>query len=135
MKKLNQHSRSGWGPACAGRIQSSLRTAGILSIEGEYETLKKWGRPVPMSQDDNKNRVHVRIFGEEYTMRGNASPEYMKRVAYYVDEKMKLVGQANTRLGINKVAVLTAINLADELFRVRKELRELETLLEKKTAQ
>jgi cell division protein ZapA len=59
----------------------------------------------------------------------------MKRVAHYVDEKMKQVGQVNTRLGINKVAVLTAINLTDELFRVRKELLELESLLEKQTAQ
>ena len=88
-----------------------------------------------MSQEDNKNRVHVKIYGEEYTMRGNSSPDYMKRVAYYVDEKMKQVGQVNSRLGINKVAVLTAINLADELFRVRKELLELEALLEKQTAQ
>lgn len=88
-----------------------------------------------MPQEDNKNRVHVRIYGEEYTMKGDASPEYMKRVAHYVDEKMKQIGQANSRLGINKVAVLTAINMADELFRVRKELRELEILLDKKTAQ
>ncbi|MDW7652138.1 MAG: cell division protein ZapA [Bacillota bacterium] len=88
-----------------------------------------------MSQVDPRSRVHVKIYGEEYTMRGTASPEYMKRVAQYVDEKMKLVGQANSRLGINKVAVLTAINLADELFRVRRELQELESLLEQQTAQ
>lgn len=87
-----------------------------------------------MSHTNNKNRVHVKIFGEEYTMRGNASPDYMKRVAHYVDEKMRVVGQVNNRLGINKVAVLTAINLADELFQVRRELRELESLLDKKTA-
>lgn len=87
-----------------------------------------------MTQIDQKNRVHVKIYGEEYTMRGPASPDYMKRVAHYVDEKMKQVGQANSRLGINKIAVLTAINLADELFRVRRELQELETLLDQKTA-
>lgn len=88
-----------------------------------------------MSQFDAKSKVHVKIYGEEYTMRGSASPDYMKRIAHYVDEKMKQVGHANSRLGINKVAVLTSINLADELFRVRKELQELESLLEKQTAQ
>ena len=40
--------------------------------------------------------------------------------------------QANSRLGINKVAVLTSVNLADELFRLRKEVRELENMLKKK---
>lgn len=88
-----------------------------------------------MTETDGKNRVHVKIYGEEYTMRGPASPDYMKRVAHYVDEKMKQIGLANNRLGINKIAVLTAINLADELFRVRRELQELESLLNQKTAQ
>lgn len=82
--------------------------------------------------EDAKNRVNVKIYGEEYTMRSPSSPEYMKRIAHYVDEKMKHIGQANSRLGVNKVAVLTALNLADELFRVRKELRELESQLNKK---
>lgn len=87
-----------------------------------------------MTQIDHKNRVHVKIYGEDYTMRGPSSPDYMKRVAHYVDEKMKQIGNVNSRLGINKIAVLTAINLTDELFRVRKELQELENLLDQKTA-
>ena len=84
-----------------------------------------------MSLDDPRSRVNVKIYGEDYTMRGPASPVYMKRVAHYVDDKMKQVGQSNSRLGINKIAVLTALNLADELFRARRELRELEAKLEK----
>jgi cell division protein ZapA len=79
-----------------------------------------------MPQENKKNRVQVRIYGEDYTMKSEAAQDYMKRVAYYVDEKMRQVSQGNSRLGLNKLAVLTAVNLADELFRVRKELRELE---------
>ena len=86
-----------------------------------------------MTHYDDKTRVNVKIYGEEYTMRGPTSPEYLSRIAYYVDEKMKQIGQSNNRLGINKVAVLTSINLADELFRVRKELQEMEARLEQKT--
>lgn len=81
---------------------------------------------------ERKNRVNVRIYSEEYTMCSPASPEYMKRLAQYVDDKMRLVGDTNNRLGVNKVAVLTSINLADELFRLRRELRELESQLNKK---
>ncbi|MCR3921302.1 MAG: cell division protein ZapA [Firmicutes bacterium] len=87
-----------------------------------------------MSQYEDKNRVSVKIYGEEYTMRSPATPEHMRRLANYVDEKMKQVGQANNRLGINKVAVLTSVNLADELFRARRELRELEARLHRKNA-
>ena len=85
-----------------------------------------------MSQNESKNRVMVSIYGEEYTMRSPSSGEYMRRIAHYVDERMKQVGQSNNRLGTNKIAVLTAINLADELFQVRRELRELEKSINKK---
>lgn len=84
-----------------------------------------------MSQE-RKNRVSVKIFNEEYTMCSPSSPEYMRRLAQYVDDKMHLIGDTNSRLGINKVAVLTSINLADELFRLRREMRELESQLSKK---
>ncbi|MBS3948122.1 MAG: cell division protein ZapA [Dethiobacter sp.] len=86
-----------------------------------------------MPQGENKNRVQVRIYGEEYTMKSDAAPEYMKRVAQYVDEKMRQIGHNSNRFGLNKLAVLTAVNMADELFRVRKELRDLEELLDKST--
>ncbi len=78
-------------------------------------------------------RVNVRIYGEEYTMKGPVSPEYMAKLAEYVDERMRLIGSANSRLGANKVAVLAAVNLADELFKVRRQLQELETLMDKKS--
>jgi len=85
-----------------------------------------------MPQENSKNRVQVRIYGEDYTMKSSAAPEYMKRVAQYVDEKMRQIGQNGGRFGLNKLAVLTAVNMADELFRVRKELRDLEELLDKR---
>jgi cell division protein ZapA len=87
-----------------------------------------------MPQEIKKNRVQVRIYGEDYTMKSEAAQDYMKRVAFYVDEKMRQVSQGNSRLGLNKLAVLTAVNLADELFRVRKELRELEEQQARRTA-
>ncbi len=92
------------------------------------------GRLVALTLVEPKNRAHVKIYGEEYTMRGSASPDYMKRVAHYVDEKMRQIGQANTRLGISRIAVLTAVNLADELFLLRKELQEMQMTLNQKAS-
>ena len=81
---------------------------------------------------ERKNRVNARIYNEEYTMCSPASSEYMLRVAHYVDDKMKQIADANGRLSTGKIAVLTAVNLADELFRLRKEMRELEYRINKK---
>lgn len=64
-----------------------------------------------------QNRVDVEIFGEHYKLRGDATPEHMVRVARYVDQTMRKVMQRNPRLSVHKAAVLSAINIADELLR------------------
>ncbi|SHE33014.1 cell division protein ZapA [Desulforamulus putei] len=74
---------------------------------------------------DQTNRVEVEIFGEYYTLKGNESPEYMMKVAQIVDKKMVEVSQRNTRLSTNKVAVLTAVNLVDELLKLQEQYNNL----------
>ena len=77
-----------------------------------------------------KIKTTVRIAGREYTMAGTESPEYMHRVALYVDRKMQEIAVA-TRLNSANLATLTCLNVADELIksqdnnaRLRKELAE-----------
>ena len=69
--------------------------------------------------ESEKNRVTVRIMGEEYALRGSASPESMQRVASYVDGLMEKLAQKNRHMSKHKIAVLAAINLADELLRYK----------------
>ncbi len=64
----------------------------------------------------SKNRVCVRIAGNEYTLCGNESSEYIQRVALYVDKKMSAITQANHTLSTSMASVLTAVNAVDELF-------------------
>ena len=75
-----------------------------------------------------KNKTTVTICGQDYTMVGVESPEHIKRVAIYVDRKMEET-MLTYRLSQPMAAVLTALNLADELMqaqdentRLRKEL-------------
>ncbi|MCL6580527.1 MAG: cell division protein ZapA [Firmicutes bacterium] len=75
-------------------------------------------------------KVTARIMGEEYTIRGRAPEEHILKVARYVDEKMTQVAQAYPKLGTSRVAVLTAINMADELFKIRDQYEQLTRLLE-----
>ncbi len=74
----------------------------------------------------NKNKVIVRIMGQEYTMVGNESREYMQRIANYVDDKMVDISKNTKKLSTAMVAVLTALNIGDEYFKLKKQLNELE---------
>ncbi len=67
-------------------------------------------------------QVNVKIFGQEFTIKGEDSPEYVESLAEFVDKKMREVASASSVITSHKVTILTAINIADELFRLRKEL-------------
>ncbi len=76
---------------------------------------------------EGQNRVKVDIFGQVYTLRGPASPERLIRLAALVDEKMNTLFAQNPRLDLQTLAVLTALNMAQEYDEIA---REYETLLE-----
>ena len=94
---------------------------------------------------DEKGVVNVDIFGSQYTIKkGSEDSEYIVRVAAYVDQKMREINEKLPVASVAKVAVLTSLNLADELFKERdskvrddlaldrlaKSSRRLEALLE-----
>lgn len=68
-----------------------------------------------------ENRVEVEIFGESYILKGDEVPEYMGMLAQYVNRKMRQVVARNPKLGTTKAAVLTALNVVDELMKLQKE--------------
>lgn len=75
-------------------------------------------------------KVTARIMGEDYTIRGRAPREHIERIARYVDEKMLQISEAYPKLGTSRVAVLAAINMADELFKIKEQYEQLTRLLE-----
>jgi cell division protein ZapA len=77
--------------------------------------------------------VTVTIFGQEYTLRGDAEAEYVQKVAAYVDRKMREVGDNSQLASTAKVAILAAVNIADELFRERQRRHEALAALEERT--
>ena len=70
-------------------------------------------------EEKEKNRVTISILGEEYILRGSSSAEEMHRVGNYVDSLMKTLSENNIQMSRHKVAVLAALNLADELFKLK----------------
>ncbi|MGF7186768.1 cell division protein ZapA [Desulfitispora alkaliphila] len=79
---------------------------------------------------DEKIKVKVEIHGQEYTMKGSGSPEYFKSLADYVNQKMGAISQRATHLSSTKVAVLTALNIADELAKLQEDYDNLIKLIE-----
>lgn len=62
----------------------------------------------------------------DYTLVSDDSREHMQRVANYVDDKMRETYSSNKKLSTSMIGVLTALNVADELFKVLIEKEELE---------
>ena len=63
--------------------------------------------------------VPVEIHGQRYPIRSSLDPEYVARLATYVDEKMRAVSDSTPTSDAVRLAVLAALNIADELFRCR----------------
>lgn len=80
----------------------------------------------------DKNVLKVRIYGAEYSIRGQADPAYIKAVAGYVDGKMLEVDKTVRVDSSLKVAILASLNIADELFRARSEKETVRLELEDK---
>ncbi|WP_081795698.1 cell division protein ZapA [Paenibacillus darwinianus] len=77
--------------------------------------------------DAERTRVTVDIYGHQYRLTGHTNVDYMKRVAALVDENMHKLAKGYPRLDMPRIAVLSAVHMADEVFRLR---RENERLLE-----
>lgn len=78
-------------------------------------------------------KISVEIFGEKHVVRGEGSAQYIQGLAHEVDKKMRLIAQRLPRLSVHQTAVLTALNLADELAKLREEQETLMQLLGEKT--
>ena len=63
--------------------------------------------------------IPVDIGGQRYPIRTSLDAEYVARLAAYVDEKMRAASDSTPTGDPLRVAVLTALNIADELFRSR----------------
>ena len=70
------------------------------------------------------NRVVVSICGEEYTFVAEESASYMQKVGSYVSDKMNEVLNS-AKVGRTDAAILTAANIADELFKAQAASEQL----------
>jgi cell division protein ZapA len=75
--------------------------------------------------DQHASRVvTVEIHGQQYPIRSGLDPKYVAELAVYVNEKMRLASLETPAGDTLKLAVLAALNIADEYFRMADQERE-----------
>ncbi|HHU18442.1 MAG TPA: cell division protein ZapA [Clostridiales bacterium] len=76
---------------------------------------------------DDNNRVTVKIYGQEYTIAGDKSREHIIKVADYVDMKMHEIAKVVSGVSMSSLAVLSAVNVADDYFTAIEKLSSLKS--------
>ena len=71
--------------------------------------------------------VKVEIYGQVYSLRGADDPAHIRELASYVDKKMKEVEKGTGTVDPHRLAILTALTIADELHGLQDRCGELET--------
>ncbi len=74
----------------------------------------------PQVQDANNGSVRVEIFDQGYNLRGT-DPDYILKLAEYVDSKMRAVAEQTHTVDSSRLAVLAALNIADEYHLLRRK--------------
>jgi len=74
----------------------------------------------PHVQDTSNNSVRVEIFDQGYNLRGT-DPEYILKLAEYVDSKMRAVAEQTHTVDSSRLAVLAALNIADEFHLLKRK--------------
>ncbi|HET8645463.1 MAG TPA: cell division protein ZapA [Vicinamibacteria bacterium] len=70
--------------------------------------------------------VHVEIFGQGYAVQAGTEPGYVEQLAAFVDAQMREVSRGAGAVDSVRIAVLAALNIADELFQARARLRGID---------
>jgi len=80
------------------------------------------------------NLVKVPILGQEYTVNTLASPEYIKKIASFVNDKMGEIQESGIEQDSQlRIAVLAAMNIADDYFQQQGENKDVISKLEENT--
>ena len=73
------------------------------------------------TRDPQNLAVRVEIFDQGYNLRGS-DPDYIIKLAEYVDGKMRAVSEATSTVDSMRLAVLAALNIADEYHVLKRQL-------------
>ncbi len=77
--------------------------------------------------------VEIKVFGQTYTVKTDAEENHIQAVARYVNEKMEEILKKTKSVSTLNVAILTALNIADDLLREKEKRKALFQEIEAKS--
>ena len=87
----------------------------------------------PNGNSVNGNSVRVEIYDQVYNLRGS-DPEYILKLGEYVDAKMRTIAEQTQTVDSLRLAVLAAINIADEFHMLKRKYEGNAALSERATS-
>lgn len=81
----------------------------------------------------NARVVTVEIHGQRYAVRSDLDQAYITELAAVVDQKMRLAAEELSSADSLRIAVVAALNLADEVYRMREDNEGLDGRVTEKT--
>ncbi len=79
-----------------------------------------------------KNKVTVEIYGGTYPLKSDAAPERIIKVAALLNERMRQTAFSNPQMNTTMVAILAALNIADDYLRLQNDYQQLLRMLNDK---
>ncbi|SRR5258708_2523469 len=79
--------------------------------------------------------LKVEIYNQTYNIRGDGNNDYVERLATFVDEKMREIASSTLTVDSLRVAILAALNIADELHQLRNRQEEFDAVLGQRSSQ
>src|SRR5271166_3371558 len=79
--------------------------------------------------------IRVVIYDQEYFMRGDLNREYIEKLAQYLDTKMRSIAERTRTVDTLRVAMLAALNVADEYHQMKARYEEIAQQMDQKVGE
>ena len=78
-----------------------------------------------MDKPGARRQMEVTMVGQKFKVRSDGDENYLQTLAAYVDKKIADISKQTRTMSTQKVAVLAALDIADEYFRAHQKLKTL----------
>ena len=82
---------------------------------------------------DFKKRFDIRVLGQEFSVLSDSGDEHVAEIVQYVNDKAEEIGNTSGNVTTLSVAMLVALNIADEFLKFKKEKEDIHSQLENRT--
>lgn len=82
----------------------------------------------------DKRSYVLQIAGKRFVIRSDAEESYVQALADYVDQQIKAVESATRPAALHSLAVMAALNIADELFQQREQHQQWKTVVRERSS-